>query len=995
MRQIILVDMAFNLGFVRLNGGVDANGDEHIGFRKLHAALVDKDYPLASSEILDSTYAGQVGPRANRNAASMESDQISPHYEIKMPAIDHKQVLSALAINNNGSNKPILPDLAKKQSSEEIRQLAEKAVAGNSAVKNRAEARKLVRSDGKEEDSCARYASTMMAIAYSKELKSYGLGLSERIKESEEYLAKMQALHGPDSEHNDLVDAEARLNQAVDEHKLLLKVIDNAGMIGEFALGMVSAIGKITGNASISKIAFYGSAVLNMGLSIAKLYSGNPMGALGLASSISSLFGGAPQPSPEQLMLKQVIGMLQDIQKDIRVVQRMINQLSKQMRLVHEDVINIRYSLRIVAGLSLTILNEIQDIKIQLMQNDYLHYLITVENRRIYTGFAKWKRVIELEERLSSSDIVEVHRTWNLYIHVLSRLKSVLSANETLDWNRLAYLIDQRSQLEMHSQNRAYGLLHNLDFLLRVAQARLQNKVVFERVYPVRGGRDRYLICNLPMWEDGVRVRLRYFQILLYQNKVGELIRTVGMHGLVNALQEDIVMATHTLEQLNKLSQSKFLTSMGEYINHFYKEVFNVFFNFEYLKRSDLRVFRNNALKRRQQMFTKEDYNPTNNQSIPRAVEQFWNPKRLKLPSIGVQGMNGSVPYTIDDIHAKGGVIVYHFGNISGPENREKRVHYVGAAGIEKTTKVRVDGITAKGYIGGMPYPSKITFYLRFGEDKYDSWEVIDSGRPDGELRYGWVRKPCGVKRDLTPTVWWVPAAVYDQKLYELSSDPVVKYIESRENRGQIIRAVRGYEGSLQKVQSMITLVRGYIRLMTRNSIEQAKVVPALDKFLATSGDMLEFLGREGFTLDMDWQNPKLNFQPAKRHLTAVTSNLKKALVELESQIHSVTFMDTPLAKRIQSLVTQLRMTKAQVLAQNLGENASPAELAKLTKMLDSNVTAREEDMYIRDSMASEDVRLSTSASSLTATRRAILAHRGRELFHEAEEGLPLADMSL
>ncbi len=52
-----LVNMAFNLGRWKLSG-----------FKKMFAALQDGDYHLASAEALDSRWAYQVGPRANRIA---------------------------------------------------------------------------------------------------------------------------------------------------------------------------------------------------------------------------------------------------------------------------------------------------------------------------------------------------------------------------------------------------------------------------------------------------------------------------------------------------------------------------------------------------------------------------------------------------------------------------------------------------------------------------------------------------------------------------------------------------------------------------------------------------------------------------------------------------------------------------------------------------------------------------------------------------------------
>lgn len=62
VRQAALVDMAFNLGVRGL-----------LGFKKTLALVRDRDYLAASVEMLDSTWARQVGSRARRLSRMMES----------------------------------------------------------------------------------------------------------------------------------------------------------------------------------------------------------------------------------------------------------------------------------------------------------------------------------------------------------------------------------------------------------------------------------------------------------------------------------------------------------------------------------------------------------------------------------------------------------------------------------------------------------------------------------------------------------------------------------------------------------------------------------------------------------------------------------------------------------------------------------------------------------------------------------------------------------
>jgi len=61
VRQIVLFNMAFNMGVPRLNQ-----------FRKMWAAIERGDFQAAASEMLDSKWATQVGLRATRLAAELE-----------------------------------------------------------------------------------------------------------------------------------------------------------------------------------------------------------------------------------------------------------------------------------------------------------------------------------------------------------------------------------------------------------------------------------------------------------------------------------------------------------------------------------------------------------------------------------------------------------------------------------------------------------------------------------------------------------------------------------------------------------------------------------------------------------------------------------------------------------------------------------------------------------------------------------------------------------
>jgi lysozyme len=66
VRQLVLIDMAFNMGVPRL-----------CKFKKMWAAIHNEDFSTASKEMLDSRWANQVKLRATKLAHSMYSGEIN------------------------------------------------------------------------------------------------------------------------------------------------------------------------------------------------------------------------------------------------------------------------------------------------------------------------------------------------------------------------------------------------------------------------------------------------------------------------------------------------------------------------------------------------------------------------------------------------------------------------------------------------------------------------------------------------------------------------------------------------------------------------------------------------------------------------------------------------------------------------------------------------------------------------------------------------------
>ena len=66
VRQLVVMDMAFNMGVPRL-----------CKFKKMWAAIHDGDYNTAAVEMLDSRWATQVGTRAIKLSKAMEEGKFS------------------------------------------------------------------------------------------------------------------------------------------------------------------------------------------------------------------------------------------------------------------------------------------------------------------------------------------------------------------------------------------------------------------------------------------------------------------------------------------------------------------------------------------------------------------------------------------------------------------------------------------------------------------------------------------------------------------------------------------------------------------------------------------------------------------------------------------------------------------------------------------------------------------------------------------------------
>ncbi len=69
--RVALIDLAFNLGRLKLVGGTDAQGNKVKGFVNMRKALQNDDYQTASAEMEDSNWFNQVKTRGPRMVGVM------------------------------------------------------------------------------------------------------------------------------------------------------------------------------------------------------------------------------------------------------------------------------------------------------------------------------------------------------------------------------------------------------------------------------------------------------------------------------------------------------------------------------------------------------------------------------------------------------------------------------------------------------------------------------------------------------------------------------------------------------------------------------------------------------------------------------------------------------------------------------------------------------------------------------------------------------------
>ncbi|WP_138485401.1 hypothetical protein [Dyadobacter bucti] len=110
------------------------------------------------------------------------------------------------------------------------------------------------------------------------------------------------------------------------------------GVAGQLALAF-------PGNKSVQQVAkftSYATKAVNIGMGVASIFTGNPLGVLSIMSGIGSLFGGPPPESPELQLLKQLREEMQNAFKEVNQrlerIEQKLDDLITMVQIMYKDM---------------------------------------------------------------------------------------------------------------------------------------------------------------------------------------------------------------------------------------------------------------------------------------------------------------------------------------------------------------------------------------------------------------------------------------------------------------------------------------------------------------------------------------------------------------------------------------------------------------------------------------------------------------------------------
>lgn len=114
--------------------------------------------------------------------------------------------------------------------------------------------------------------------------------------------------------------------------------------------GVASAVGFLASQfpnsravKEVTKFVNYAMAAINVGRGVAELFAGNPMGVISIIGGLKSLFGGAPQESPEMQLLRQMMDYLQHsfnaVFEHLEYIEKQLENLTILVQDMYRDMI--------------------------------------------------------------------------------------------------------------------------------------------------------------------------------------------------------------------------------------------------------------------------------------------------------------------------------------------------------------------------------------------------------------------------------------------------------------------------------------------------------------------------------------------------------------------------------------------------------------------------------------------------------------------------------
>ncbi|GJM06478.1 MAG: hypothetical protein DHS20C10_02120 [marine bacterium B5-7] len=895
-RQIVLVDMAFNLGRPKL-----------MEFGKLKKALQNNEPDRMYEEVLDSDYARDVKNRAMHNATALKTE-VMPFKDILLSG----EAISAIKGHLNPTG----------QSNEEIVDSVRRMLDGQDDSTKNTELEALKSGDG------AFYLTTVSANEHVHKVRETSVSLAQDLENKQKKYDKALEASDGDFSAREVMQAKADLEDAKEHLLDFQSTVSEAEQWARYGIRAVSLLARATGNDKFaSDLEFYGEHLIQAGVSIALIYSGagTIQGIAGLGGSVLAMMQGKPkrgQSAEQQIfnyMFKQFNLLkeeLHDIKKNQQIILSAIYHLGDQLEDISQRINHL-------TRLSAAIYIEVQELHQHVRHESRLTAIVNDENRRMFTDFYTFNRALKNGDKIDAKDAEAMHRTWNVFTQDLARLQSVLAATEPNDdVSRFYTLLKTRSIIGENKPDYARGLLHTADLLFRYAESMLglrsgePGKSFFERhERNDSDGSVSFAIVNLPIWVDGVKAQLFFFHSLMRQNMMQAYLDEVGKHAVINAVNLNMHLANHTLGQLNRLAGTQLIAKLANRFVSEYAKIVDAYRNHSYKDDQDeglgLQWFRDRMLKFRSDLLNGHGHPGKISSYLPRTrdfdVKKIWT----KDDAFVKRRMQDRLFTFSDEFQlSQDDVLV----------NDSYSFFSIGSASTERQVTLRkLDGLD---YPGGLSF--KTTFGHQIGEEEY----TVGGGR-DRETRTREYKIPVYVHIQaykLEHVNYWE----WDQALFRMRRENCYElaFFRSAEDKTKILSCVNtpALRKQFELLNQYQLLLSAAVQLLVAYEPGVAAIHEALQQFKTKQDEMVAYMA-EGMLIEEDWRKPTVDIdavmpvmpgdedtdKPSFIGMRAHQVKASRRLSNAVNKCRSPHFFETNHAKQVIKLVGELELRKSQI----------------------------------------------------------------------------------